>query len=574
MKTQNFFNFANRKAIHYFLLFCIVIIQLLLGITWYYEKKNDKKLVELNNKVIDSENLLQNFNSTTKNLANTQLKFQEFYNNKTPENLNTYLKSYDTINKSISLIDNFPNNELKNILNKQLSSENSSLKTRKKIDSILNKYLDSKSNFNSKNPISFNELNYSDILNSIDIESKTKVDSVKKKGLFGRLGSALAGKTDVQTEKKDVIIKMKFGKNVTSGSLQQQIESIFKNTNAYYQKQFLVLKNNFKNLNTQDFNYLLLNKKLLNLNTQLLNNYSEAINGFYQINKFKFSEQEKYNKKFRSNFMLFLFISMLLIIAALAYFTSLAFKYQKQLVVAQTKIQSNLNFKNRIVGMLSHEIRSPLSSISIYSRRVATKIDNELIKNEFKSIDFTANSLLLMANQILEFSKNETNKLELKQKKTSIFSETNQILNSLLPICELQNNELTIQNNFNENLQVQADIIKIQQLFYNIIGNANKFTKKGKIVVVCNQENLLNNQVNLKFSIADTGKGISKTDLTKIFESYYQGINVNNVSEIGAGLGLNLCKEIVELYNGKITIESNENVGTIVVFNLIVNLEK
>ena len=94
----------------------------------------------------------------------------------------------------------------------------------------------------------------------------------------------------------------------------------------------------------------------------------------------------------------------------------MAFEYEQKIVHAQEKITESLNFKNRIIGMMSHEIRSPLTILSIYSQKISASIQDLTLKDTFKSIQFTTNSLLVLSNQILEYSKDEKYRLELRPK--------------------------------------------------------------------------------------------------------------------------------------------------------------
>jgi signal transduction histidine kinase len=104
---------------------------------------------------------------------------------------------------------------------------------------------------------------------------------------------------------------------------------------------------------------------------------------------------------------------------------------------------------------------------------------------------------------------------------------------------------------------------------YNVIGNANKFTTKGQIHFRCDLQEFSLSTWNLVVTIEDTGVGISKADLEHIFDNFYQGVVDEKVHNLGAGLGLNLCKELVELFDGTIQVTSELNKGTTVVFNLI-----
>lgn len=219
--------------------------------------------------------------------------------------------------------------------------------------------------------------------------------------------------------------------------------------------------------------------------------------------------------------------------------------------------------------MISHEIRSPLSIIALISRRLVLDVKDDKIKDQFKSIDFTTNSLILLSNQVLEFSKNENRKPELNFQRFEIKNELNKIITSLSPLLENKGNNLDYECIEGEGIFVESDLVKLHQLFYNIIGNANKFTNDGVIKVkfslkVKNDDNFI-----LNAEISDNGIGINQADIENIFDNYYQGLKLDNVSDIGVGLGLSLCKEIIELFEGNIEIQSKENEGTIVSFYLI-----
>jgi signal transduction histidine kinase len=138
-------------------------------------------------------------------------------------------------------------------------------------------------------------------------------------------------------------------------------------------------------------------------------------------------------------------------------------------------------------------------------------------------------------------------------------------------MVESKGNTLMVHSNIDTDYEVYSDAAKLHQLFYNIIGNANKFTDKGLIKIDIQQENNSDYEVNLKVVIEDNGVGIAENDLAHIFESYYQGAVSEKVRDLGVGLGLNLCKEIIELFEGEITVESQEKKGTKVSFNLILS---
>jgi signal transduction histidine kinase len=140
---------------------------------------------------------------------------------------------------------------------------------------------------------------------------------------------------------------------------------------------------------------------------------------------------------------------------------------------------------------------------------------------------------------------------------------------SFQPYIESKNNRFVTETKIDPSLKVETDFPKIHQLYTNILGNANKFTENGTISVVT--EVLKNDldQFELHSTLTDTGMGISENDLQAIFEPYYQGVVFNKVENVGVGLGLNLCKEIVELFHGEISAQSEKGKGTHIRFKII-----
>src|SRR5690606_36938779 len=138
---------------------------------------------------------------------------------------------------------------------------------------------------------------------------------------------------------------------------------------------------------------------------------------------------------------------------------------------------------NKILGMLSHEIRSPLKIINIFIDRIGRKTDDENINDYLNTIKFTNKSLLIQASQILEYTKNQEKKVELRPIEFNLRNEIDSILRAFEPYIESKNNIFEVDNSIDRETIVFADNIKIHQVFTNILGNANKFTEGGKISV-------------------------------------------------------------------------------------------
>ncbi|CAA9196640.1 histidine kinase [Flavobacterium collinsii] len=565
--------FKHRKIIHYTLIACVILLQIIAIIIWYNESSNESEMSKTLSSM-DSLNKITHFTSSINNsFVDSQKSFSNYTSYKDKESLDKYTASLNEISRlidSLSLITK-DNKEFMKILKEKNQSEESVESLKTSIDSIIESQINPDKTTLTQ-PFKLNKFAYKKILDSIKTDSYIKVDSVSKKGLFSRLGAALAGKVDVQKEQLKITVTMKYDNKVVSGSIEEQFANLFNTTNKYYEDQFKNLRKSFANLKDQDAKLKQLNNELLNLEAAIMPNYNNSLKVLQDNTQKQLQKQYDSNKIVRSYTIAILILLMFIVSLVLFGFTRLAFQYEKRLTTAQMQIRESLNFKNRIMGMISHEIRSPLSIISIYSKMISSSIKDPEIKDTFKSIQFTTNSLLLLANQILEYSKDGNYAPKLNKKQFYLKEEVHQIVNSMTSLVESKGNRIEVNSNLISELEVNSDAAKIHQLFYNIIGNANKFTENGLIKIMMDLEKTSDKIVNLKVEIQDSGIGIAKNDLKNIFELYYQGTVSGKVNDLGVGLGLNLCKEIVELFDGKIDVQSEEGKGTKIIFNLLISL--
>lgn len=542
-------------------------------VIWYNESSNESEM----SKALDSMDSMNKITHFTGRINNSFVDSQRNFSNYTTYKDQAALDKYNTsLNEISRLIDSLSlitkgNKEFMKILKEKSQSEHSVESLKSSIDSIIDSQIDPDKGSTSK-PFKLNKFEYKKILDSIKTDTYMQVDSVSKKGLFSRLGAALAGKVDVQKEQLKITVTMKYNNKVVSGSIEEQFANLFDTTNKYYEDQFKKLKKSFANLKDQDAKLKGFNNELLSLESEIMPGYNRTLQELQDTTQKQLQKQYNSNKIVRSYTIAILIVLMFIISLILLGFTRLAFQYEKRLTTAQMQIRESLNFKNRIMGMISHEIRSPLSIISIYSKMISSSIKDPEIKDTFKSIQFTTNSLLLLANQILEYSKVENYAPQLNKKKFDLKEEVHQIVNSMASLVESKGNKIEVSSNLVQGLEVNSDAAKIHQLFYNIIGNANKFTENGLIKIAMDCEKASTKAVNLKIEIQDSGIGIAKNDLKNIFELYYQGTVSGKVNDLGVGLGLNLCKEIVELFGGKIDVQSEEGKGTKIIFNLNISL--
>lgn len=564
-------NFTSRKIIHYSLIICILLIQVFLVGYFYNEFKSKENLAFIERQLNDIHSLEDLTDESKRELINSQDHFQKYIITNDKKYLDLYFESVNKLTKNLDSINSYKNTRLENAIlpQKQDSSEFKKLKLL--ADSTYQ--FSTKSTFKIKEdaPVfkKFDLRNYD--YDKFNIETKIVSDTVKKKGLFGRLGDAIAGKVDIQ--KENTIVTIKNGGMTTGERIRSDMDSIVKTINNHYFREVQKIQVNIINNKNNNGRFFKTFNNLLIYSNDLMNIYGMAIRDSKSELEKEYQKQTSKNSEIRNYLVIGAMILMFVVSILIMLLTRIAFVYEKRLKTANAQINENLNFKNRILGMLSHELRSPLKIIGLFINRINKKTNDESIKEYLKSISFTNNSLLIQANQILEYTKNQHKENKLVPSVFNLKNEITAILTSVEPYIQTRNNQFIVNEKIDSKLNVYSDNAKIHQVFMNILGNANKFTENGQISVNTKTEPVDGTTVRLITKISDTGAGISQSDLEKIFEPYYQGVLSEDVENLGAGLGLSLCKEIVELYDGKISVESELGKGTTVNFTINLNLQ-
>ncbi len=570
--NTGFSSFKYRKVVHYSLIICILFIQIILAGYFYNEFRSRENLSFLQ-KQLSEINILENLTEDSKKeLVTSQDYFQKYLITNDQKYLNAYFASVNKLTKNIDSINSFNNPRLDNIILPQKRDSSEFRKLKMLADSSYQ--FSTKSSFKVNEDVpkfkkyDFNNYNFE----KFDIETKTVSDTVKKKGLFGRLGDAIAGKVDVQ--KESTIITVKNAGLTTGQRIKSDMDSIVKTINNHYSRQVQKIQVNINNNRNHNGKFYKVFNELLIYSNDLMNIYDVAIKDSKTELQREYEKQTSKNNETRNYLVLGAMILMFIVSILIMLLTRIAFVYERRLKNANIQIRENLSFKNRILGMLSHEMRSPLKIIGLFINRISKKTNDESIKEYLKSISFTNNSILIQANQILEYTKNQHKENKLTRSEFNLKDEITSIMTSVEPFIETRNNKFIVKETISPDLEVYSDNAKIHQVYMNILGNANKFTENGQITVNIKTETVDQNTISLVTEINDTGAGISKSDLEKIFEPYYQGVLSEDVENLGAGLGLSLCKEIVELFSGKITADSELGKGTTVKFNFNLDLKK
>lgn len=237
----------------------------------------------------------------------------------------------------------------------------------------------------------------------------------------------------------------------------------------------------------------------------------------------------------------------------------------KELEEKNTRLQELDRMKSDFIATVSHELRTPLS---ITKEGISMMLDgipgaiNEKQKKILTTAMDSINRLNRMISELLDISKIESGKAELKRELVDIAALIKQVALSF--DLKAREKNLILKTVFAKNrIDIYIDPDKITQVFTNLIANAMKFTENGYIEISAED-----NKDDVVCRVSDTGRGIAKKDLPRVFSKFEQFGRTAGPGEKGTGLGLSIAKGIVEMHKGLISVESEPGKGTKFTFNL------
>lgn len=566
-----FLNFKLRKIVHYSLILSILLIQVIIAVFFYTESTNEKKLNFIKNQLNESKALGGLTESSRKDFATAQTYLQKYMASQDKKDLRSYFEALRKLEGTFDKLSEYERKtpKLKNILAERKEDAPKTVKLKTLIDSVYQTSQHPPGKIEDKK---YDPGKYKNDFENLEVQTHTYSDTIKKKGFMGRLKDAITGKVNVR--KDSTVITLTTHKTFDISNLKSEIDDAMKSMDKHYTTE--IHKVQVSAVKNENANRLFYNNfsKLLVYSNGLIDVYETAIKNYKSDLEKDYSDQNSENNKTRKSLVFGLMILMFLVSILIMYFTRLAFVYEYKLNAANKEIKKNLSFKNRILGMLSHELRSPLKIINIFIDKITRTTNDDTIKGYLKSMKFTNSSLLIQSNQILEYTKNQDADQKLVMNVFNLNDEINAIVTAIRPYIETRNNKFVVVDGIPAGTVVYSDNIKINQVFMNILGNANKFTENGQLDLILSTEQIGDHKIALTTVLSDTGVGISESDLKKIFEPYYQGLISDDMDNFGAGLGLNLCKEIIELFDGEISVSSKLHQGTKVTFRINLNINE
>ncbi|MCW9025634.1 MAG: ATP-binding protein [Gammaproteobacteria bacterium] len=221
--------------------------------------------------------------------------------------------------------------------------------------------------------------------------------------------------------------------------------------------------------------------------------------------------------------------------------------------------------KDEFLANTSHELRTPLNGIIGLSKTLLSGISGQLTPEQYnaqKLINQSAQRLSLLVDDILNYSQLKHGVFKLDIKNIPLNPIIEMVIGVVLPLASQKN--IRIHNLIEKNLYwVKADENRLQQILYNLLGNAIKFTEQGSIEVYAHAY-----KDEVYISITDTGIGISENQLNNVFDAFRQADGSSSRSQNGSGLGLSITKKLLELQNGHIEVHSTQGSGTTITFSL------
>lgn len=389
-------------------------------------------------------------------------------------------------------------------------------------------------------------------------ESDTTVIKGEQRGLFRRIGDAIRGKED-----STVIIQNRPGIATSSRDDIKLVIDTVVNMVRYSERINLE--------NQQKFQAALLQRQSLmnNTNHSLTARIDDLLKSIEkeEIDKSIRLIEEKDATLNRSSKIVF-GVSLLAILIALIF--GLLFlmdinrsqKYRRRLEESNVRINQLFQSREKLMLSISHDIKAPMSSILGYIELMESGADENTRKMYLTNMKNSSDHVLQLVTNLLDYQKIESGTWSRKEMNFNVYELTKDMANSFKPIAEKKNLIYSVNNKIPKNLMAFGDPFMKREIFSNLISNAIKYTPEGKVEVFI--ESIIDkNKTILKFSVKDTGLGISDKYQEYIFQEFTQ-IKPEKIEyhTEGSGLGLAITKGLVDELGGRIGLQSEEGKGS------------
>lgn len=262
-------------------------------------------------------------------------------------------------------------------------------------------------------------------------------------------------------------------------------------------------------------------------------------------------------------------INFLVILMSHVYFHGVLFGSLRAKEHLNQELKILADSKTAFLSTMAHELRTPLNSVIGIANLLVEEHRNQKENEHLEVLKFSANNLLSLVNNILDLNKLDSGKLEMDIVSFNWHTLINSVCSSMTPQVEKKSLMLNLElDPVIKNVAYEADVTRLSQVLFNLIGNAVKFTNEGAVTIVLVLLSTKENGDLIRFKVVDTGIGISESEQRIIFDPFIQATAGTTRKFGGTGLGLSIVKQLVEMFGSEIHLESRVGAGTTIYFDL------
>lgn len=398
----------------------------------------------------------------------------------------------------------------------------------------------------------------------IDTLSVTETTEVQKKGLLGKLKSAIVGETVQQSVNTQ--LQVKSGNELNRDNIRQSmIRALQANMVSANAPNFNELVRRTVELKESELKLIAINNNLIAQIQELIEEIKVSIREQEAAQNSIFLKSVRYSTSFLQNILIVL---MILACALAFYILRLAFrndKFQNNIITLNDKITKDSIEKDKFYSIINHDIMNPFNTLLGYSQVLKDAVkegDQEEIEECSTIVNQSANRISKLLQNLLVWSKVQNGKLQFSPKSCNVnrlVSETGEIV---APIAK--NKDIKLGWDVKGEIDAEIDQNMISSVLQNLTTNAIKFTEKGGEVNI----SAFVESGNLNFIVSDTGVGMSEEQLQKLFKLDKASSSRGTADETGTGLGLIISKEFIEKHGGHIWAESVLGKGSTFFFTI------